>query len=148
MSMGICKTLPKRQGHRRYAALAVNSRSTRSFIATAGALSHSLPGTDRLRRTGNSGAVCGDTVPSGGGVVTPVYYTLSRSLGMFPGPAGHRRHLPLRCHSHPRRNGRQLLHPTSLACSNQSPAAGLRFQDTPPIYPLASRNMLLLTRLE
>ena len=81
MSMAICKTLPKRQGHRRYAALAVNSElhCNRWCFVTF--------------RTGNSGDFCGDTLPRGAGVATPVYYTVPRSLGMFPGPGRHRRHL-------------------------------------------------------
>ena len=94
------------------------------------------------------------TLLSGRGVVTPGYYTVPRSIGMFPTvptvpspiprPWPYRRHLPLHCHSHPRCNGRQLFRLTSLAHSpsHQSSAAGRRFQDTPPIYSLQSGNIV------
>ena len=102
--------------------------------------------------------------PCGVRAVTHVYCTVPRSFGIlyvphrpthysrpinFPGLGRHRGHLPLRCHTHPGRNIRQSICPTVLARSHPSSAAGSWFQqDTPPIYPRPSRNMLPLTRPE
>ena len=73
-----------------------------------------------------------DESPCGVRAVTHVYCTVSRSFCILYGPrrptrhsrpfkfpslGHHREHLPLRCYTHPRCNGRQSIRPTSLARS-------------------------------